>query len=232
MRALVSQVRAPISVSNTHRPTASEPPTAIAHAARRALELISHVRGSTRSGSSGKRRWDEVVSLLAEAAEAGVEFDELQQLGAYEANCNAWRVKAESAVKACGWLSVICSSWSDDDDGDDNVNSENEAQEGGDDGDACDSLSHHEMSTGDDKVEGPSVVDVKEIFKSSWWNTEDIQVRPPFATKPRENPARLTSACAGLAFLSLCRGGRGHRTQHRYAAATRRCTSIVRTPLY
>ena len=130
------------------------------------------------------------MSLLSEATEAGVEFDELQQLGAYEANCNAWRVKAESAVKACSWLSVICSSRSDDHDEDDNLNSENEAQEDGSDVDACDSLSRQEMSTGDDDDEGPSVVDVKEIFKSSWWNTEDIQARRPFAIKPRENPAK------------------------------------------
>lgn len=155
-----------------------------------------------------------MVSLLSEATEVGVEFDELQQLGAYEANCNAWRVKAESAVKACSWLSVICSSWGDDHDEDDNVNSENEAQEGGSDVDACDSLSRQEMSTGDDDDEGPSVIDVKEIFKSSWWNTEDIQARRPFAIKPRENSARLTSACAALTLLSIRRGSGGHRTQH------------------
>ena len=71
-----------------------------------------------------------------------------------------------------------------------------------------------EMSTGDDDDEGPSVIDVKEIFKSSWWNTEDIQARRPFAIKPRENSARLTSACAALTLLSIRRGSGGHRTQH------------------
>jgi hypothetical protein len=120
--------------------------------------------------------------LLSEAAELGVEFDELQQLGVFEANCNAWRVKAENAVSACSWLNIICSSWNDDDDAEDNDGSENDVEESGDDGNACAVTSSTKCSTGDDDVEGPPVVDVKEIFKSSWWITDDIQVRLPLPT--------------------------------------------------
>jgi hypothetical protein len=137
------------------------------------------VRGSTRSGASGKRRWDEVASLLSEAAELGVEFDELQQLGVFEANCNAWRMKAESAVSACSWLNITCSSWNDADDAEDNGGSENDVEESGDDGNACAVTLCTNSTTGDDDVEGPPVVDVKEIFKSSWWITDDIQARLP-----------------------------------------------------
>lgn len=140
----------------------------------RALELISHIRGSTRSGSSGKRRWDEIVSLLAEASESSVEFDELQQLSIYEAQCSAWRVKAESAVSFCSWLNVICSSWSDASDDEDEVNCESENH--GDEGvqNAQDASPILDQSTGEDQV-GTHVVDVKEVFKTSWWITDDIQ---------------------------------------------------------
>jgi hypothetical protein len=152
----------------------------------RALELISHVRGSTRSGASGKRRWDEVVSLLAEASEASVEFDELQQLGIYEVQCLAWRARAESAVAACSWLNVICSSWNDD--GDDDVGSESESHEdeGGHEDEvidpSIDSSSPSDESAEESQV-GPPCVDVKEIFKSSWWMTDDIQASQFFYPK-------------------------------------------------
>jgi hypothetical protein len=119
--------------------------------------------------------------LLAEASDLGVEFDELQQLSLYEAQCNSWRSKASSAVSACIWLNVICSSSSDADDGD---------QENDDDED----VDSEESETGIDpqdagaagtlvedssclSPEGPPVIDVKEILASSWWFSEDIQAR-------------------------------------------------------
>jgi hypothetical protein len=144
----------------------------------RALELISHVRGSTRSGASGKRRWDEIVALLAEAAEVGVEFDELQQLGVYEASCSAWRVKADAAVDACSWLNIICSSWSDNDDAEDNVNSDNDGIVSGEEDSASPPPG---KSSSRDNPEAPCLIDFKEFFKSSWWITDDIQARAPLS---------------------------------------------------
>ena len=59
------------------------------------------------------------MSLLAEARDAGVEFDEVVQLVVYQGLCEAWSSRAARAVGAAGWLSVVCGSWSDDgDDGD------------------------------------------------------------------------------------------------------------------
>ena len=137
------------------------------------------MRGSTRSGASGKRRWDEIAALLAEAAETGVEYDELQQLGLYEANCSAWRVKAEAAVHACSWLNITCSSWSDADDADDHANSEDDGMVSGEDGKGCSASPPPDKSSALDVPDAPCVIDFKEIFKSSWWITEDIQARPP-----------------------------------------------------
>lgn len=173
----------------------------------RALELISHVRGSTRSGASGKRRWDEVVSLLAEASEASVEFDELQQLGIYEVQCLAWRARAESVVAACSWLNVICSSGSDDGDGDEGSESENHEEESGYEDDAIhpsiDSSSPLNESAEESEA-GTPCVDVKEIFKSSWWMTDDIQASQ-FASKVIIS--FLTECCTANAILPRCSRG-------------------------
>jgi hypothetical protein len=116
-----------------------------------------------------------VVALLAEANEAGLEFDELQQLGVYQAQCSAWRLKAESVVNDCSWLKVTCSSLGDDDGSHDDDAGESEGEESGlDDGAvnaSCD------MSEGEGEGEdGDGVVDVKEVFTSSWWVTDDVQV--------------------------------------------------------
>jgi hypothetical protein len=144
------------------------------------LELISHVRGSTRSGSSGKRRWDEIVSLLTEASEACVEFDELQQLGTYEAQCKSWRDKAESALSVCGWLNVICSSWRDDSNDENEVNCDSDNDEGESIQNAENESTPPDDSTGEEQA-GPPVVDVKDIFRTSWWTTDDVLVRKLFA---------------------------------------------------
>jgi hypothetical protein len=170
------------------------------------LELISHVRGSTRSGSSGKRRFDEVVSLLAEANEAGLEFDELQQLSVYESQCSAWRLKAESVVKDCCWLNVTCSSLGDDNgsDGDDAGASGSQEEESGPEDNAANSSC--DMHEGGDH-DGPAVVDAKEVFKSSWWMTDDIKVCVRVylcVFRPSRSPCafNVTSCCPVPALLS------------------------------
>jgi hypothetical protein len=113
--------------------------------------------------------------LLAEASDLGVEFDELQQLSLYEAQCNSWRSKASSAVSACIWLNVICSSSSDADDGDQENDSE-DSETGIDPQDAGAAGTLVEDSSCL-SPEGPPVIDVKEILASSWWFSEDIQAR-------------------------------------------------------
>ncbi len=132
------------------------------------------MRGSTRSGTSGKRRFDEVVSLLVEANEAGLDFDELQQLGVYESQCNAWCLKADRVVKNCSWLNLICSSLGDDDDGDgdDGGLSDSEEEETGGESNGANASTNISENSHDD---GPTIIDVKDVFKSSWWITDDIQ---------------------------------------------------------
>jgi hypothetical protein len=136
--------------------------------------------------------------LLAEASEACVEFDELQQLGIYEAQCNSWRLKAESAVGVCGWLNVICSSCSDDSNNEDEVSDESENP--GDEGsqNAENSSSPLDESTEQDHA-GPPVVDVKEIFKTSWWTTDDIQARQSFARYFHQTDRMSQQALSSLA---------------------------------